>query len=246
MTKIMVAIIFGIFLISLVSATQSLGTFKQGDCIQLIQTCATCTYNNISSVVQTGSNPQIYTTNSQMTKDDTFYNYTFCNTSVISTYLVNGFGNPDGIKTEWVYNFDISYSGQTLSFPQAIIYTLLMGIIFFIFMMVMFFINKLPSSNAQDEEGKILSINYLKYARSALWFVEWVLFITILFLSSNIAFAYLGEQLFAKTLFVLFRISLGLTPLVVTIWIVWIFVKMFHDKQFQKLLNRGFFPEGKL
>ena len=84
------------------------------------------------------------------------------------------------------------------------------------------------------------------YLRPALWFFEWMLFITLLFLTSNIAFAYLNEQMFANILFALFKITFGITPLILIVWIIWIFVEMFHDKEFQGMLNRGFFPQGKI
>jgi hypothetical protein len=72
------------------------------------------------------------------------------------------------------------------------------------------------------------------------------LFIAITFIASNIAFAFLEEELLAQTLFVIYRISFGIAPLVIIVWMVWIFVSMFHDKQFQKMLNRGIFPQGNL
>ena len=115
MKKIMLLVLVGIFLISLVGATEkSLGTFKQnelGKCISLIQTDGNCTYNNISTVVRTGEAPKTFTLNIAMTKDDTFYNYSFCNISEIGIYNVHGFGDPNGAKTSWAYTFEITPSG---------------------------------------------------------------------------------------------------------------------------------------
>ena len=49
MKKIILTIILGIFLISMASASlDSLGTFQQDECFNISQTCATCTYVNIS------------------------------------------------------------------------------------------------------------------------------------------------------------------------------------------------------
>ena len=141
--------------------------------------------------------------------------------------------------------FDVSYTGKNINESQSALYISLMGVIIFVFTIIILGINKLPKYNQTDEEGKILSITYLKYFRPVLWFFEYMLTIAILYLSSNLAFAYLNEQLFAQILFVLFRISLGLAPVVVIVWMIWIYVKMFHDRQFQKLLNRGIFPKEK-
>lgn len=140
----------------------------------------------------------------------------------------------------------VNNAGEEFSEAKAFLYGSLFLVFIFFMISLLFFINKLPESNTKDEEGKILSINYLKYLRQALWFVEWMLFITILYLSSNIAFFYLGEQLFAKIMFTLFRIAFGVTPVIVVVWFIWMIVKMFHDKQLQNMINRGIFPQGKL
>ena len=73
---------------------------------------------------------------------------------------------------------------------------------------------------------------------------EWMLFIGILFMFSNLGFAFLEEELFSQTLFVLFKICFGVTPLIVIVWMIWIIASMFHDKEFQQMLNRGMFPQG--
>ena len=112
MKKILLFIIVGIFLISLASAEQqTLGTFKRGECIPLSQTCGNCTYNNVTSVLKTGIDSTTYTINSQMTKNDVYYNYTFCETTENGIYNVHGFGNPNGILTSWTYYFEVTGIG---------------------------------------------------------------------------------------------------------------------------------------
>jgi len=100
----------------------------------------------------------------------------------------------------------------------------------------------LPASNERDEEGRILSINYLKYFRLVLWIFAYFFFVAIIFLSSNIAFAFLGEQLFANLLLTLFRVLLGFSPLVIIVIFISFFVKFFHDKKIQELFKRGIAP----
>jgi len=235
-----------VFMLNFVSGQSSgWGTVKQGTCINLIQTCSNCTFNNLTSI--TYPNKTVTMISVLMSSNDGFtYNYTFCDTRAFGEYQVFGYGDVDGINTNWGADFKTTSTGVDLTPSSSIVYFLLFIIIFFVFFIILFFINKLPSSNNKDEEGRILSVNYLKYLRPALWFVEWMLFIAILYLSSNLAFAYLGEQLFANVLFVLFKITFGITPLIVILWFVWMFIKIFHDKQLQKMLNRGIFPQGKL
>lgn len=144
------------------------------------------------------------------------------------------------------FSFDVTYLGDKASSGQSIIYLSLFIFLIFVFIIILLGINQLPGSNQKDEEGKILSITYLKYLRPIGWTLEYFLFIGMLFLTSNIAFGYLGEELFANILFTLFKVSFGLAPVVITVWIIWIYRNMFHDKQMQNMLNRGIFPQGKL
>ena len=67
---------FGILLISCTSAAFiSLGIFKAGDNVSLIQLCDDCTYNNITSIIY--PNGTIALGEAEMTKDGTQYNYTY-------------------------------------------------------------------------------------------------------------------------------------------------------------------------
>jgi len=111
--------LLNIFLISFIllsilniSAVETLGTFKQNSCIELKQNCANCSYVNINSVSYSNSSKII--TNVVMTKDRTNYNYTFCNTTVIGEYIVDGNGDLDGEITVWTYNFFVTHTGDEL------------------------------------------------------------------------------------------------------------------------------------
>jgi len=115
MKKIYLLIIVGIFFlsftISLTSAVESLGEIGQNECIELTQICANCTYNNISAV-QYPVNRSNIISEVAMTKTGTFYNYTFCSTGITGNYLVTGYGDPEGIKTIWTYDFNVTPLGK--------------------------------------------------------------------------------------------------------------------------------------
>ena len=136
-----------------------------------------------------------------------------------------------------------TYHGDEINSGKGLLYLALFIVLVLFFILIMYGITKLPSSNARDEEGRILSINYLKYLRPVLMFTEWMILIAILYLSSNLAFAYLTEELFAQVLFTLFKICLAITPIIVVLWIVWIFVKIAEDKKLNEMIRRGIFPE---
>lgn len=226
------------------SATSVLGTTKQDGCITLYQSCPSCTYVNLTAIQY--PNKTIILNEIGMSKSGTEYTYEFCNTSNLGGYFYTTIGDKNGVVSTETISFEVTYGGDSVSSSQATLYAVLLFVLIFVFIVTILGINQLPSSNTKDEEGKILSISYLKYLRPVGWFFLWMLFIAILFLSSNIAFAFLGEQLFAKTLHMLFRVCFGFTPIIVVVWIIWIYRQMFHDKQMQNMLNRGIFPQGKL
>jgi len=246
MKKLLICLMLGVFLISFASASlDSLGTFKQNDCINISQTCASCTYVNISSI-SNNQDSNLALNVEMVSIGDGEWRYEFCDTEEIGRYDVRGMADLSTVDTGFAVYFDITYGGDSVSSSQATLYFILIMVLIFVFVITILGIKQLPSSNERDEEGKILSISYLKYLKPIGWFFLWMLFIAILFLSSNIAFAFLSGQLFAKTLHTLFRIFFGVTPLIVVVWIIWIYRQMFHDKQMQNMLNRGIFPQGRL
>jgi hypothetical protein len=211
--------------------------------LHINNTLATCSLNLYNSSGMFTADEII------LIKDDDYYGYykyiapgNFSDIGLHSFYIVcystNFGGEAFGI-------FDVTYSGMDLTTGSSIFYAILIFLMILLLVGTLYGTGKLPGMNEKDEDGRIMSVKWGKYLRAPLYFVAWMLFIAILYISSNLAFAYLGEQLFAKVLFALFRICFGVTPLIVVVWFVWFFVRFFQDKKFQTLLNRGIFPQGK-
>jgi hypothetical protein len=93
-----------------IGIVQTLPPVKQYECVMLPQSCASCSYNNISSV--TYPNSTIALGQVEMVKDGTSYSYNFCNTTALGRYIVNGFGDPGGVVENWAYDFDVTTTGQ--------------------------------------------------------------------------------------------------------------------------------------
>lgn len=111
MKRIFLILVMSLFFISFASASiDNLGTFKQNDCIDLLQTCATCTYNNITSIgLPNGTNNYLEV---EMIKTGGDYIYNTCSySSLTGVYTVNGHGDAGGTDTNWNYKYDINPSG---------------------------------------------------------------------------------------------------------------------------------------
>lgn len=104
-----------------------LGTFKQGTTINLVQTCDTCTYVNLSSITYPDSTKQ--SLNSVMTKSGTDYNYTFNSTASIGCYSYSVYGDKGGTLTGEVINFQITPSGFINSIYLYVIILAFLGAI---------------------------------------------------------------------------------------------------------------------
>ncbi|RPJ79784.1 MAG: hypothetical protein EHM20_00330 [Alphaproteobacteria bacterium] len=225
-----------ILLLSLTSAT-TLGTHKQSKCIELIQTCDNCTYNNISRVIY--PNKTVAVQDLSMTKDDTYYNYTFCLTNDMGQYLVNGFGDVDGVKTVWAYDFEVTGTGFEFNQPRSLMYVALLGLLIFLFVLSLYTIPSLPTGDNYDEDGSLISINQLKYLRPVLYVVAYMILVAITYTASNISLAYMGETMMGSLFFKIFHILFGLAPLMALLWFVFILYNAVQDRQLKKVLERG-------
>lgn len=131
MKKIMLFMVLGMFLISLASAeVQTLPPVKQGDIVDLPQTCSNCTYMNISVNYP---NQSIAIRNKIMTKVGSEYNYSFSNTTALGNYISTTCGNPDGVYTCVSYDFEVNPSGEKFNIYQGfmILGQIAMVILFF-------------------------------------------------------------------------------------------------------------------
>lgn len=158
---------------------------------------------------------------------------------------------PYGIKCESsslggtsVGYFEVTGTGYELTPARAGTYSIIFGLLIFIFITIMLGITKLPDGNDTNENGQLMSINNLKYLRGVLLLFEYLLVVGMVYLSSNLSFAYLGEQLFAKVLFTIFTIMSYMILPIIIVWFVWIFAQIIDDKRMRRLIEHGIY-EGK-
>lgn len=135
--KTFILLIFMCMILSnlVVAAQDSLGTYKQDDCVDLLQICGTCSYSNVTSVIQPNSTKMII--DEEMFRRGAEYNYTFCETDLAGIYLVNGVADLDGTANAWAYEFLVTPSGLNLTEDNVILYTFA---IILMFLLSIFFI----------------------------------------------------------------------------------------------------------
>jgi len=91
-------------------AGENIGTYKFNTCIKLPQNCPTCSYSEISKIVNKVSGKE-YAINQSMTKSGSYFEYVFCNTTELGDYQVNGHFDVEGVDTGFNYDFTVTPSG---------------------------------------------------------------------------------------------------------------------------------------
>lgn len=115
--KYLMIILTALFLVSIVAAQTpqceyTLPPTEKGDCKNLIQTCANCTFVNITKIYYPPSNGSELNLNSPMTKFVNNYNYTFCDNNYSGTYIYSTIGNPDGNLDQANVCYEVTPSGS--------------------------------------------------------------------------------------------------------------------------------------
>ena len=105
---------------------ESCGTFKQNTCIELKQTCSTCSYINIT--ISYPNTTRIVTNDEMDYIGSGIWIYELCNTSQLGEYDFVGEGNVDGNRKTFDAYFEVNeYAQEPIQFLiYAIIYVLLL------------------------------------------------------------------------------------------------------------------------
>lgn len=229
--KILTIFLFSILLIGLVNA--SLGTFKQNECVNIktILNTSTVTLSTLSY-----PNSTLITSNKAMTKNLLTFNYTYCNTTELGTYIYDYY---DAEGNVYVNDFIITYTGKQITSQEMAIY--IIALIFLVLLMVGLSIlaSTLPSSDTKDEAGNILNINWLKYIRPIIWMIVWILGIACYFILANIGIAYLSNAMIGNLFFKIFQVLFWLTIAFIPIYFIYLIARAFKDKELQSLIERG-------
>jgi len=239
MKRVMLVIMMCMILCSFATAAEeTLGTFKEGENVLLVQLCGTCTYNNITSVTNPNSTEMI--SNVAMTQDGTKYTYNLAggNVTELGKYKVNGVGDLGGVHTAWVYSFEVTGTGEEFTTAKVIYYGLILAVLVFFFFLSMMAFAALPGSNTVDEGG-LMNINKLKYFKGVFIGLCWGILLTINFTIYGVAEAYFKSHLVSDVFFMFFTIQMWSTMVALPLWIMWFFVKIAEDKDLKRKMERG-------
>ena len=142
--------------------------------------------------------------------------------------------------------FTVTPTGYDFTIEDGLIYFMCILVLCGLFVVLLFVIEKLPSMDSRDEEGAILEISMFKHFRPILWIVEWLIILSIFFILSNIAMAYLFSLMIGNLLWVIFLIMAWSSVLILPLWLIWLFIRLFRDIEYKKMIERGVDPGSSL
>ena len=240
-TFIFLAFLIGLGLVS--GANPSFGYFKRDKPIELRQECfingSICTHCNITSIsFPINSTRAISETGMQKNSAD--FNYTFYNSSVDGRYDVRGYCTfGDDVKKPWVAYFIVNYAGQPLSTAQGIIYLIVLVISFAIFLLCLYGALVIPWKDEKNEEGKVISVNEIKYFKVVMWVFAYLLLLWISFISMGISRNFLALNGADRLFYLIFRILLVFLFPTIVVSLILAIVSFLTGKKITKALERG-------
>jgi hypothetical protein len=215
----------------------TLGVFKQNECVELKQTCSNCSYITITSLLSPLSNNLFTLAN--MTKQGTDYNYTFCNTTWLGQYIVNGYGDVDGVITIWAYDFQVTASGNILDTAESIIYIIFLVGLSFVFLLFLYGSIVIPYRNNRGNDGKIVSINDVKYFKVVCIVFSYLSLMALFGVMRQISANYLFLNGVYKIFQWMYWFMLSFTFPTMVVSVILALVLFFQDKKIKKALTRG-------
>ena len=220
---LLVIVLFIAFLGSFVSATETeMGIYKEGACVELIQLCGDCTFNNITSIIYPNSTKLILDVN--MTKRGTEYNYTYCFPNMSGKYLVNGVGDLGGDYTVWAYTILLTPNGEEPSTPKLLFHY---GSIFILFLFLMG--SAIGMVKVNDPKGTF-----------ALYWVSHLLLVAITFMLWNGSINFLTSAPFVISFFkIIFWVSIITILPMIMLSVAWMIYVLATCKEVESLIDRG-------
>ena len=107
-----VILLMSFLLIAMVSAVETdIGTKKLDDCIDLIQTCADCSYVNFTSYTMPNGTRIVWEV--PAIKDGVSFTYNNCSlANYTGTYIIDGHGDVGGTDTVFSYTYKVTTTGN--------------------------------------------------------------------------------------------------------------------------------------
>lgn len=233
-------LLIGMLLISFTSA------FKVGEELDIKITCINggyCSSESYCNINIIDPDENLIVTGQNMTNQDSFHNYTI-SPNKTGTYKVEGFCIDGEDSEEIDFPLSITQTGTDLTQAKAWLYITILVLSILLTLGMLFVAIKLPSKNKSDElTGYIIAVSNLKYVRTFLFGLCYIMTIWISYFMWMITLALLDFTFLAGLFkFLFYTLAISTFPLF-PLYIYFTIANFVKDKDIADLLSRGFSPK---
>ena len=135
--------------------------------------------------------------------------------------------------------FNVNNIGEEFTQPISIWYIGVTALLCFLFVICIGGIGMLPTEDSRDEEGKLISINNLKYIKYPLGMLAWGMLAIISYLMWNVSEAYLTNVLTLGIFKMFFTILMTSATIGIPIIFYFMFAKFMQDIVIKRMIERN-------
>lgn len=110
------------------ASQDNLGVFQKDSCVEIKQTCSSCSYVNLS--ISYPNSTRAITNDDMASAGGGTWTYEYCNTLQVGRYEVTGEGDIDGTAESFATYFDITLSGADPNASNPFVSLIIIGLIF--------------------------------------------------------------------------------------------------------------------
>lgn len=147
-----------------------------------------CDANYLCNITIQYPNATLMFDNFEATRNPSFYNITLKDTSVLGFHQYQSYctnTSAGGFSPELYYL--INSTGEVFNIEKALVYLFVLFLALTIFGLCLWGAIKIPFDNKRDDVGKVVGMNDLKYVKIFLWFMSYLIAISILFMGQTVA-----------------------------------------------------------
>ena len=238
-----------VFVLMLTVVNADTFSIKQNENIQFIKTCTNSTANICSSIatcnitIRSPINNTYIINNRMMTNNlNGQFNISLISSmnSVRGIYEWDMFCCDSTDCGEAHGTYSVTTDGENTSSMKAGVSISMIVLLIFLFVLTIFVYGRLPSKTSNSNDGGGLDYNNLKYFRPVIAIISYLILVAIVFISSNISYLFIDNNLIGDLLFRFFLImAYAIVPLFVILFLYGL-VQYVNDKRFKNMYERGF------
>jgi len=224
-------------LLPLISAQTSLTPVTINQCSNILQTISNATACQLTLYYP---NQSVGLDNVTMTKIGDIYNYSFCSNIVSGTYIYVTQCNPNDVWSDPIpVDYPVNGYGSEVTGSQIAGYAILLTLSLLILALTVYGSFSIPWNNNRDEEGRVISINDLKYLRVVGLVFAYLELLLIISIAKNMALGFLLNDGIYNLFNIIYTFMMVGMLVFFPLLIFFTIVIWLNDKTTQKAIARG-------